>query len=156
MKKTILKWTLIIGLTGGTIGGGYGIYMFNMPHRDVQGTNADFTLEAQTLVEEYLNNAAAANEKYLQEDGDSKVIIVYGRVASIDIDLKGQRVIQLKEVNGKAGISCTFMESTNANAEALRPGQLVKIKGVIRSGAGYDEDLDLYEDVILEKCDLVS
>lgn len=156
MKRKILKWGLIIGLTGGTIGGGYALYLFNMPHRDVQATNADFTIEARVLVQEYLNNAEASNEKYLQEDGDSKVLIVYGRVLSIETDLKGQKVVLLKDENDKAGISCTFTESTNANAERLQPGQLVKIKGVIRSGAEYDEDLDLYEDVVLEKCDLIS
>jgi hypothetical protein len=42
-----------------------------------------------------------------------------------------------------------------SNNEELKIGTKVSIKGVIRSGAGYDEDLDMYEDVILEKCDLI-
>ena len=33
----------------------------------------------------------------------------------------------------------------------LHIGDFVKIKGVIRSGAEYDEDLDLAENVIVEK-----
>jgi hypothetical protein len=35
-------------------------------------------------------------------------------------------------------------------------GQAITVKGVIRSGASYDEDLEMYENVILEKSDIVK
>jgi len=41
------------------------------------------------------------------------------------------------------------------NVEGLKIGDYIKIKGVIRSGAEIDEDLELYEDVIIEKSDIV-
>ena len=138
------------------IGGGVILYVYNKPHRDVQASSVDYILEVKQLVNEYLMDARAANEKYLQEDGDSKIIAITGRVASIDEDLHQQKVVLLKETNGLAGVSCTFMRETNKNVEKLKPGDLVTIKGVIRAGAGYDEDMELYEDVILEKCDLIS
>lgn len=155
MKKKIVKWGLILLASGTVIGGGAFLYIFNMPHRDVQAASVDFELGASQLVNEYLTDAQAANNKYLQEDGESKIIAITGIVASIDEDMNQQKVVLLKESSEKAGVSCTFMASTNANAENLRKGNKVTIKGVIRSGAGYDEDLELYEDVILEKCDVL-
>jgi len=156
MKKKIIKWGAIIVGIGLVIGVGVAFYLFNMPHRDVQAEPVDYSMDAGKLIQEYLDNSVAANEKYLQEDGDSKILAVSGTVYSIDSDLNNQKVVLLKSQGAKAGISCTFMQSTNANAEKLRNGDHVTIKGVIRSGAGYDEDLDLYEDVILEKCDIYS
>ncbi len=64
------------------------------------------------------------------------------------------KVVLLKENGMKAGVSCTFMEHTNENAEKLKKDDSVTIKGIIRAGARYDEDLEFYEDVILEKCDV--
>ncbi len=155
MKKKIVKWGLILLASGTVIGGGAFLYIFNMPHRDVQAASVDFQMGATQLVNEYLTNARAANNKYLQEDGESKIIAVSGIVASVDEDMNRQKVVLLKESSEKAGVSCTFMLATNANAENLRKGNKVTIKGVIRSGAGYDEDLEFYEDVILEKCDVL-
>ena len=155
MKKKFVKWGLILMIGGIIVGGGAVLYIFNMPHRNVQAASADFQLEAKQLVNEYLADAGASNNKYLQEEGESKIIAVTGIVASIDEDMKQQKVVLLKDAGEKAGVSCTFMASTNANAENLRKGNKVTIKGVIRSGAGYDEDLELYEDVIIEKCDVL-
>ncbi|MBV6442622.1 MAG: hypothetical protein EPGJADBJ_04341 [Saprospiraceae bacterium] len=155
-RKKVFKNLVILGAAVLLIGGGFGLYLFNMPHRDVQATKTDFTLESSQLVAEYLNAAEQANLKYLDEEGDSKVLAVSGVVSAITDDLNNQKVVLLKNTGDKAGVSCTFMESTNAHAEQLAPGQTVTIKGVIRSGAGYDEDLGLYEDVILEKCDIIN
>ncbi len=155
MKKKIIKWGLILVASGIVIGGGTAFYLFNMPHRDVQATSVDYKMEAAMLVKEYLEDVQIANDKYLMEDGDSKIIAVTGIVASISEDLNNQKVVLLKNDGEKAGVSCTFMAHTNANAASLVIGDKITVKGVIRSGAGYDEDLDLYEDVILEKCDVV-
>lgn len=142
-------------VSGIIVGGGVIFYVFNMPHRNVQNAPVDFVMEAKNLVKEYLADAQSANNRYLQEEGDSKIIAVSGIVASIDEDMNRQKVVLLKEEGEHAGVSCTFMANTNVNAEKLKEGDKVTIKGVIRSGAGYDEDLELYEDVIIEKCDVV-
>jgi RecG-like helicase len=130
--------------------------MFNMPHRDVQKAAVDYKMEAKDLVNEYLKDAKKANDRYLQEEGESKIIAVTGIVASVDEDMNHQKVVLLRDSGESAGVSCTFMASTNVNAEKLKNGDKVTIKGVIRSGAGYDEDLELYEDVIIEKCDVIQ
>ncbi len=155
MTKRIIKWRLIILVGGLLIGGGTMYYLFNQPHRDIQAATADYKLEASALVNEYLTDAATANNKYLQDEGESKIITVSGTIASISNDLNNQTVVFLKSKTDKAGVSCTFTAETNMNAENLKVGDQVSIKGVIRSGAGYDKDLEMYEDVILEKCDTI-
>jgi len=143
-------------LSGLIIGVGIIFYVFNQPHRNIQAIASDYQMKASTLVEEYFTDAILANEKYLQDEGESKIIAVTGTVASITKDLDQQQVVLLKDKNEKAGVSCTFTSETNINTKNLKIGETVTIKGVIRSGAGYDEDLELYEDVILEKCDIVN
>ena len=135
---------------------GVAYFMFNMPQRDVQSAKTDFRVSSTEIVNEYLANADLANDKYLQEEGDSKILAVTGSVVSIDMDLNNQKVVLLKNLDDQAGVSCTFTKETNKNVENLQIGETITIKGVIRSGAGFDEDLDLFEDVIMEKCDVLD
>ncbi len=153
LKNKTVRTILIIMAIGILIAGGVGYYMFNMPHRDVQATTADFKLSSKEIVEEYLNNSAIANEKYLDEEGESKVLVITGKVASISTDFNNQQVILLKNPDAKAGVNCTFLPEANIQ---LKEGDQVSVKGVIRSGASYDEDLEMYENVILEKCSIVN
>jgi len=155
-KKKILKIAAIIIIAGLIIGGGTALYMFNMPQRNVQTAKTDYSLTASQIVEEYLADKDAANNKYLSGDGNSKILVITGAVNKISEDFNGQKVVLLKETGDKAGISASFTAETSRNADALQIGSTVSIKGVIRSGASYDSDLELYENVILEKCDVVK
>lgn len=137
-------------------GSGVVYYLFNMPHRNIQESKTDFSVLATEVVNEYLANAEMANDKYLQEEGDSKILAVTGKIFAMSEDQNNQKVILLKDPSEKAGVSCTFTEATNMHAKDLQIGQTITLKGVIRSGAGFDKDLDMYENVILEKCDVVQ
>ena len=155
-KKKILKIVLL--LIGGIIliGGGVGYYMFNKPARDVQSTKTDYSYNASEIVSEYLADAQKANDKYLDEEGNSKVLEISGTVAEISEDYNNQKVILLKTADDKAGVSCTFMPTPNSHTQNIKIGDKVIIKGVIRLGASYDEDLGMYENVIIEKSDIIS
>ena len=122
--------------------------------RNVQGQKADYSISASQLVNEYLTNEKSANAKYLGENGESKIIVINGTIGKIDTDMNNQKVILLKNDTARAGVSCTFMESTNKNVNALKIGDKTKIKGIIRSGASYDQDMEIYVNVVLEKCDI--
>ena len=146
----------IIGISGLIIGVGTALYLFNMPHRDVQSANADYSLSGSEIVNEYLADLDAANEKYLAADGDSKILEITGEIFRISEDFNGQKVVLLKNQEDKAGVSATFTAETGKNLDGIKPGQVVTIKGVIRSGASYDEDLEMYENVIMEKSDIIK
>ena len=155
-NKKRFKVITIIVLIGVVIGGGIVLYLFNMPHRNVQETTTDYTLRAVDIVNEYLSTPQIANDKYLDAEGESKILEIEGTISSITEDFNNQKVILLKSDNQEAGVSCTFTAATNQSTANLSVGQKVIIKGVIRSGASYDEDLEMYENVIMEKCDLVT
>lgn len=156
VKKRIVKLTAILGVAGLVIGTGIVIYLFNMPHRDVQKSDTDFSLTTSQLVNEYLSDKEKANNKYLAKDGDSKILEVKGTIFSVSEDYEGRTVILLKEGSDKAGVNCFILAGTNINKETLKAGKSITVKGVIRSGAAYDEDLGLYENVILEKCSIIK
>jgi len=155
-KKKIFKIILIVVGVGILIGGSVGYYMFNKPARDVQNTKTDFSYNASEIVNEYLTDAQKANDKYLDEAGNSKVLEISGVVSKISEDFNNQKVILLKAASDNAGVSCTFTPETNANTQNIKIGDRITVKGVIRSGASFDADLEMYENVIIEKSDIVS
>ncbi|MBN2807675.1 MAG: hypothetical protein JXR22_13545 [Prolixibacteraceae bacterium] len=153
MKRSkIIRIGLIAVLAAIVLGGATGYYLFNMPHRDVHSAKTDYQLTASALVTEYLENADAANEKYLAANGDSKILEVTGVVHKITEDFAGNKVIILKNASDKAGVSCTF----NGEIGSLSLGASVTVKGVINAGASYDADMELYQDVVLNNCTLVN
>lgn len=155
-RKSIIKITALILAVGIVVALAFGIFLFNKPHRNVQEASIDFNLTASQLVDDYLADPKASDEKYLDEEGNSRIVAITGEVYSKTLDLNNQIVIVLKKPEAKAGVSCTFMASTNKSAEVLSLRQTITIKGVIRSGASFDSDLGLYEDVIVEKCDVLK
>jgi hypothetical protein len=156
MMNRCLRWILILGVAAAIVVVGVALYMFNMPHRDVQAAAVDFELTVDGIVGEYLDASSNSNEKYLQAEGESKILAVTGVLKSLEIDLKGNSVAFLVGKTDEVGVRCTFLESASAKVKGLALGEEITVKGVIRSGAEYDEDLEMYEDVIMAKCDLVK
>ncbi|MEX2565237.1 MAG: hypothetical protein WD431_04795 [Cyclobacteriaceae bacterium] len=155
-KKKWLKPVLIAISAAVLIGLAIVAYLLNMPHRDVQSTQTDYAISATLLVDEFLADGETAYEKYLDEAGESKILEVEGEVYEINKDFNEQTVVLLKSQDEAAGVSCTFLPSDRDFEQLLKIGTKIKVKGVIRSGATYDVDLEMYEHVILEKCDLVT
>ncbi len=155
-KKKLIKTGLILGFAVLITGLGTVAYLFYMPHRNIQSSRTDFEITVASFVSEYLSDPAAADEKYLDEGGESKILEVTGIVSKVSEDFNGQIVLLLKEPDGKAGVSCTILNSAKTTASNIQKGVTIKVKGVIRSGAFFDKDLDMYENAIMEKCDIVS
>ncbi len=152
MKSKIFKLIGVIVL----IEISYVTYMWFMPHQNVQGTKAFKTTDATALVNEFLADKDAANEIYLDNEGESKVLIITCTIADISKDQLNQKVVLLKNTSEKMGVACTFTVETNSQVDKLAVGNTVKIKGMIRSGAEYDEDLDLTENIIVEKSAVIE
>ncbi len=155
MKKSV-KIGIIILAVGVLVVGGIGVYLFNLPHRNIQSTKTDIEITAANLVAEYLENPEQANAKYLDAEGESKILEVTGEVASVTEDFNKNLVVLLKSSGQEAGVSCTFLSTSGPIQNSFAKGQQIKVKGVIRSGASFDADLGFYEHVILDKCNLVS
>ena len=97
MKKKKIK--IIVGvlvlLMVGVSGVAY--YLFNMPHRNIQEAKTDYSISSSEIVNEYLADATLANEKYLEEEGDSKILAVTGKIFSKSEDQNNQKVILVLE-----------------------------------------------------------
>ena len=155
-KKKNIRLAVGVAIIGTLIGGGSAAYMFYKPHRDIQAAKTDYSITNSEIVSEYLKDRQAADNKYLAVDGDSKILEVTGTVDKISENYNKQKVILLKEEGDFAGVSATFTTETNHKVTELKIGEKVTVKGVIRSGAAFDEDLGFYENVILDKSDLVA
>ncbi len=153
-KKTIkiIALVVLIAIAGVVI---YGIYMYNLPHRNVQTTNTDYKVTVSELVNEYLSDPETANKKYLADDGDSKVLEVTGTVKRIQENFNGQKVIILQQDEDQAGASFTITTASHQDISTLKTGQTITLKGVIRSGPFYDADLDMYVNAVIDESDLV-
>lgn len=151
-KRTLLLITGLIILIALFVAG----FLYFKPQRDIQNTTSDYSFQASQIVSEYLENPKKANEKYLDEEGNSKILEVTGMVAEINEDFNHQKVVLLKSPMDKAGVSATFTKETNSHIQNTKIGETITIKGVIRSGASFDADLDMYENVIIEKSNIVS
>lgn len=103
-KRNLLRKGLVFAAIIVAVGAGYAFYLFNMPHRDVVEAKADATISAQALVDEFLEDDHAANEKYLDAEGDSKVLAVSGTVSSKETDLNGQTVVELQDAGAAAAM----------------------------------------------------
>lgn len=147
MKKKIIKIVAFIGLFGAM----YALYLFNMPHRNAKDIESEFTLGASELALQFVENPILANETYLSEDGDSKVGIISGTIFEIGENVKGELYAIVRDVNSVAGVQCSFQLN-----EVLEIGDFVSVKGVIRSGAEFDEDFEEYIDVIMEQCLIIK
>lgn len=156
MNKKVLKKLALICLTGMIIAGAVAAYLFFKPHRDVQQTNAYATVQVKELTGEFEKDAAAANTKYLASDGNSKVLIVEGRVNKISTNQNNEQVIVLKDEGAKVGVSGTFTKETSDHLGTIKVGDIIRIKGAITAGNRYDADLDLYEHAVLVQCDVVK
>ena len=154
-KKKLIKLAVGVVIIVTLMGGGAAAYMFYRPHRDVQATKTDYSLTNSEIIAEYLKDRQAADDKYLSADGESKILEVTGTISRISENYNNQKVVLLKEDGDHAGVSATFTAESNHKVSFLVVGQKVTVKGVIRSGTSFDKDLGFYENVILEKSDLV-
>jgi hypothetical protein len=154
MKKNKFLTVLVMGLMGGLGVSSFAVYVWFMPHRDVVSAEPDYQLSSFSFISEYLEDSGASNNKYLSDDGDSKIVVLSGLVASISQNQNGDQVVLMKETGSLVGVAFTFATETNGDATVLKPGQFIAIKGVVRAGPRHDEFLGLYSNGVIEKASI--
>lgn len=152
--KKILKYSLYLALVGITVGSAVVYYMFNLPDHDVQGSITEYQLTVDELVMDYLNDGDQADMKYLDEEGISSVIEISGTVSKVDQNFAGEWVVTLSPERAPTGIRCTMIKTEVL--ESPQSGNYLTLKGVIRSGAYFDQELTTYQPVILDDCASVN
>jgi hypothetical protein len=130
--------------------------MFGIAFKHVQTKKTDYSFSASEIVNDYLTDSKKSDGKYFEEGGYPKVLKIIGTVAELYENAKGQKIVLLKGKKDKAGVIATFGNESNSAAEDIVVGDQIIVKGVIRTGAYFDTDLEIYEDVILDKSEIVS
>lgn len=130
--------------------------IFGIAFKYVEAAKTDHIFPASEIVNDYLTDAKKSDEKYFEEEGYPKVLKISGTIAELYENFKGEKVVLLKAKNAKAGIIATFMDNSNLLVKDLESGDEIVVKGVIEAGAYFDTDLDKYEDVILDKSEMIS
>jgi uncharacterized protein YpmB len=124
------------------LAGAYAGYrLYNMPYADMKTAQADFTLSANDLLDDFTFDEAAANQKYYE-----KVVQVNGKVVAIEKGDQGRYTLVLYDAT--SGIRCLLNDqaSEETDTSEIKPGVMVTVKG---NYAGYD---DLFSNVLLNRC----
>lgn len=136
-----LKIFLVLALVGLVVGGSVVYYVFNMPHRDVEGEAPAFTMVASDFYNDYNSDEDAGNTKYLNQ-----VIQVTGPIADIS-----QNGIELTIIlnDDMEGVSCALDSAAVVNNKemlsSLEIGDQVTLKGKC-------DGFDMIMGIVLTKC----
>ena len=144
MKKG-LKIFLIVAIIGIIGGLGTVYYVFNKPHRDVEGEKPAYTLEAKTLFEEFNIDEEAGNLKF----GD-KVLQVTGKIVEITSENSEVSIILSDEMEG---VNCSLDSITivqhKTEVDALQVGDDITLKGKC-------DGFDMIMGVVLTRCYIMT
>jgi len=117
-------------------------FIYNKPHKDYAGADAEYVLTPSELFDEYNFNVDEAVSKY-----NGKMIALKG--VPDDFEVAGDLIIAVFHLDegtfGPRGVRCTFKEGTSL--EDFTRGEFYTIKGFC---SGYND-----EDVILEHCTII-
>ncbi len=116
MRKKILFFIGIVLLCLA----GWGIFLYNKPHKDVSSTKTDVAIDATLLYKRYSENEAIADKQFL-----NKIISVTGRVDDIS-RTDSTCIVLLKQVNETGGISCNLFAPASTR---IQQGNQLTIKG---------------------------
>ena len=144
------KYYIIVVICLGLFSAGLALNIWFAPHIDVQASPSFESTQVKPFIEDAINDISSFNQKYLAQDGESKIIEIEGIVSEVSKNMNNETIILLKDETFKdAGVMCTLIDTTIVAIPAK--GSKITIKGIVRSGAEYDEDLELYIDAVLEK-----
>lgn len=146
-----LKYPALAGCCFVLLAAGFGLNLWFEPHRDVKTAPVFDEFIVDDFTQEFIDNPEAANEKYLAEDGDSKIVTMSGTLAAIDTNLNNLLVLELKSEHHEGGARFTLLPEENEKAANLKIGEKVTLTGVVSAGAVMDEDFGRYLDAILEQ-----
>lgn len=135
-----MKKILVAAIAVLVIGAGVAMYMFNKPHKDIAGAEADVKIGAAALFDQYSANEAEANTKYLD-----KVISVSGTVGSINRDNAEEPSLNLNTNDLMGVVTCQFLPDHAYELDNVQEGDEITVKG---------QCTGMLMDVVLIRCSI--
>ncbi len=138
IKKYILLVIIVFALAGLVI-----VYKtWNKPHQNIENAVA-IKITAAALYNGFANNNAKTQPNFI-----NKVIAVEGEVREVLRNEQHQQVILLKTSIAGGSVNCTMEK----NANNIKPGSIVLIKGICSGFINGDSAMNLPGDVFLIRC----
>lgn len=138
--KKILLTILLVG-----IGGAIYVYKeYNRKNVDIDKQAPAFSLSDMQLIKAFSDNDSLATATYV-----GKVILVSGRVKTVEKDERGYYTVSLGDTSSLSSVRCSIDSMYTRRAATVKPGMKVEIKGSC-TGCNADELLGL--DVIVNRC----
>jgi hypothetical protein len=141
MKK-FLKILLIVAAILVTLLVAAYLYLRFMPEKSVSKQEANFTLTAKVLVDDYNLNPDASDRKYID-----RIIEVTGIISEISTDQNNSTVFILRDNDSETGVLCTLENNYVKKAKKYKVGNTVTIKGTCTG---------MIFEVVLNKCVIVK
>lgn len=143
MKKWVIYIFILMSVTA--IGVYVAYRLYNKPHPDYAGAEAEFRLSVMDLYQAFIKDGDAAGRQY-----NGKVIAVNGPVTRVEeADTLVIVVFALTSGDfGEEGVRCTMLPTLAEDARKLKPDGEIVLKGVCNGFTG--------SDVILEKCMIIQ
>lgn len=144
MKKW-MKIVAVLAILGiAAAAAGY-FFVYNKPHTNYEKMDADFSLNASDLFNEFKTNKSMAEPKY-----NGKVVEINGMLTKVEES--DSLIIAVfvfdQGMFGDEGIRCTMLPKYKNHLKNTQLGSQIQLKGYL---TGYNDT-----DVIFEKCSITS
>jgi hypothetical protein len=123
----------------------YAWYQYNRTVQGLADVRADYSVEASSLINEFVSNEDSANKKYL-----NKILSVKGTIKNIEPGESAGTIV-LGDTTDMSGVRCALDSTANSTTGSLQRGAVITIKGAI-TGYNKDETGLLGSDVQLNRC----
>jgi hypothetical protein len=117
------------------------VTMYNKPHRNIQKSRTDYTINASDLLKAFETNNAGAQSTYF-----SKIVMVTGEIKTITRTETNISVIIAGE-SDFFGVNCSFNPAENQKIDKLKEGQKIQVKGECK---GYIDDVIMVDCYLIE------
>jgi hypothetical protein len=142
--KKIFRIVLFFLLIGGTAAAIYIYKEYNRKLPKIEYIKADYTMQAEKLINEFEKDEKISNQKYLD-----KILEVEGNVKNVEILDGGVIFVTLGDSTSSTSIRCNIDSIYNKTANNLINDSHVMVKGVC---TGFNKDELLGSDVLMVRC----
>jgi hypothetical protein len=120
---------------------GLALFYLSTPEK-VENKTTDISISAEQLYQEYEQDEAVSNQKYID-----KIVQVKGTIAEMMKDENGAPVVVLRQTDAMAGVMCTLREDEADALASHKIGDEITVKG---------QCTGMLMDVVMNKCVLIQ